>query len=105
MIAGTEGGLLGVLLPGPNDGKVTVARTGAEGVAEVLALPVNHTWMMRDDAVIAATLRYLAAGRFAEAPCSRWVASHVPRAVPDGKGRCRGFAAAVFAFPRRGRGV
>ena len=64
VIAGTKRGLLGLLLPGPNDGKVTVARTRAEGVPEVLELPVNHTWMMRDDAVIAATARYLATGRF-----------------------------------------
>ena len=66
VIAGTRGRLLGRGLPEPNDGKVTVASASAGGVREVLALPVNHTWMMRDESVIAATERYLRTGRFEE---------------------------------------
>ena len=66
VIAGTKGGLLGRGLPGASDGKVTVASAGSGGVREVLELPVNHTWMMRDDAVVAATRRYLRDGRFGE---------------------------------------
>ena len=66
VIAGTKGGLLGRGLPTPNDGKVTVASAGTGGVREVLELPVNHTWMMRDETVIAATQRYLREGRFGE---------------------------------------
>lgn len=64
VVAGTDGGLLGRMLPGPNDGKVTVASAGAAGAKEVLELPVNHTWMMRDGRVIDATLRYLRGGTF-----------------------------------------
>ena len=30
-------------------------------------MPVNHTWMMQDKEVIAATLRYLRNGRFGDA--------------------------------------
>lgn len=65
IIAGTDAGLLGRMLPSPNDGKVTVASAGAAGATEVLELPVNHTWMMRDSRTIAAVLRYLRAGTFA----------------------------------------
>ncbi|MBR6023204.1 MAG: alpha/beta hydrolase [Kiritimatiellae bacterium] len=66
VVAGTKGGLLGLLMPGPSDGKVTVERARAEGVKEMLVLPVNHTWMMRDGKVIEATARFLATGRFGE---------------------------------------
>ena len=64
IIAGTDGGLLGRLLPGPNDGKVTVASARAAGATDVIELPVNHTWMMRDPRAIDATLRYLREGTF-----------------------------------------
>ena len=66
VVAGTKGGMLGLLLPGKSDGKVTVARAGEDGVKELLVLPVNHTWMMRDKRVIAATARFLKTGRFGE---------------------------------------
>lgn len=64
VIAGTKGGALGLLLPGKSDGKVTVERAGEEGVKELLVLPVNHTWMMRDKRVISAAARFLKTGRF-----------------------------------------
>ena len=51
------------LLPKPNDGKVTVARTRVPGAAH-LTLPVTHTFMMRAPSVIAATARFLRDGRF-----------------------------------------
>lgn len=51
------------LLPKPNDGKVTVARTRVAGAAH-LTLPVTHTLMMRAPAVIAATSRFLETGEF-----------------------------------------
>lgn len=53
-----------LILPKPNDGKVTVARTKVEGMADHLTLPVTHTFMMRNPAVIAATLAFLKHGRF-----------------------------------------
>jgi pimeloyl-ACP methyl ester carboxylesterase len=71
VIAGTKGGLLGLMLPGKSDGKVTVERAGEDGVKEVLVLPVNHTWMMRDKAAIAATARFLKTGRFGERETGR----------------------------------
>ena len=52
------------LLPKPNDGKVTVARTRLAGMTDHIVLPVTHTLMMRDAAVIHSTLAFLRDGRF-----------------------------------------
>ncbi len=64
VIAGTNKGLVGWMLPGENDGKVTVASAGEGHPAEVLVLPTGHTWMMRNGDVIADTLRFLQNGTF-----------------------------------------
>ncbi|MCX7289055.1 MAG: alpha/beta fold hydrolase [Rhodobacterales bacterium] len=52
------------ILPGPNDGKVTVASTRLAGMTDHLALPVSHTWMMVNPTVMRQTLHFLQHGRF-----------------------------------------
>lgn len=58
-------------LRGPNDGRVTVARTRLDGMADHHVLPVAHPTMMRAPRVQAETLRFLAQGRFGDGNTDR----------------------------------
>ena len=53
------------LLPGPNDGKVTVAGTRLEGMTDFLVVHHSHTWLPWSKAVICQVLAFLETGRFA----------------------------------------
>ncbi|MFA7052219.1 MAG: alpha/beta fold hydrolase [Kiritimatiellia bacterium] len=56
--------LLSLLIPGPDDGKVAVARSRVAGMTDFRCLPVTHTFMMRNPRVIEQTKHFLKTGRF-----------------------------------------
>ena len=54
------------IIPGPDDGKVSVERARAEGATDFLVLPATHTFIMNREDVAAQTIHFLRTGRFQE---------------------------------------
>jgi pimeloyl-ACP methyl ester carboxylesterase len=68
IIAGTEHAFFDAqrakLIPGPNDGKVSVERTKVTGMSDFLVLAATHTFIMNSDEAISQALHFLRHGYF-----------------------------------------
>ena len=66
IIAGTRSinPVFSALLPGANDGSVSVASTRLEGAAGFLTVAHSHTFIMRSRRVASEAIRFLRTGRF-----------------------------------------
>lgn len=56
--------LASLLLPRPNDGRVSVASTRIDGMADHLTIPTSHPFIVTDRTAIAQTLTFLQEGSF-----------------------------------------
>jgi pimeloyl-ACP methyl ester carboxylesterase len=52
------------LLPRPHDGRVSIANTKLEGMADHIVVAASHPWLVRNGAAIAQTIAFLRDGKF-----------------------------------------
>ncbi|MEH6593073.1 MAG: alpha/beta hydrolase [Halioglobus sp.] len=66
VIAGTRSynPVYSAMIPGPDDGKVSVVSTQVQGMTDHIEVVASHTFMMNDDEVIRQTVHFLRTGKF-----------------------------------------
>jgi len=64
IIIGQTAGPLSGMLPGEDDGTVTVESARLDGMADFLVMDAGHTFVMNNNEVIRQTLFFLNSGRF-----------------------------------------
>jgi pimeloyl-ACP methyl ester carboxylesterase len=56
--------LASAFLPKPHDGRVSIANTKLDGMADHIVIPASHPWLMRNSIAIAQTIAFLKDGEF-----------------------------------------
>ena len=66
VIAGTRSinWINSLLIPGPDDGKVSVERTKLAGMTDWIAIPATHPFIMRNKTAMTQTIAFLQTGKF-----------------------------------------
>jgi pimeloyl-ACP methyl ester carboxylesterase len=54
----------GTMLPKPHDGRVSVANTKLDGMADYVVVAASHPWLVRNSVAIGQTLAFLRDGKF-----------------------------------------
>lgn len=87
VIAGTKtlNLVYSALIPGDDDGKVSVESTKVEGMADHMVFNVTHTFMMNAPLVVAQTVRFLQNGRFQDGLTLADIVGEVTEAVTEGE--------------------
>jgi hypothetical protein len=52
------------MLPKPHDGRVSVANTKLEGMADHVVVAASHPWLVRNAIAVAQTIAFLQGGMF-----------------------------------------
>ena len=72
------------IIPGEDDGKVSVESTKVAGMADHMVLPVTHTFMMNAPLVVGQTVRFLQNGQFQKDMSLADIVGNVTEAVTEG---------------------
>ncbi len=85
VVAGAKGTLNGFnpLIPGDDDGTISVSCTRLPGAADFMGVPVLHSFLMGNEQVIAATDRFLRTGVLRENGVTQPIQQHHPVSGSD----------------------
>jgi len=85
------------LIPGPDDGKVSVERARIEGVEQFLVVPFSHSFIMNREPIRVEIATFLLEGTFSEKALETW--GYQPPSVPSAADSLLGISDSVPGLP------